>query len=246
MELEMRLGGETAFKLEHAVLVYSDGKRAYATLHKPVQGRGAPSLGAGQPVTSAFLRALGDGLGAGLPLEVIPPTVLCRTPDVTVWWRPAQRAPLFYAPWKEVKHGDALKALSGRRVPQPPLVFKATRTQLWVRAIAGDDRPTASTPTYEAPYFNVSTTGAVCLGSMRRPTSRGIAAIAEWERAFFESEFTHALPGTRLTSFPGGFTKLWVGTAALGLDRFPDCALAPAPKKETLGQFLTTTEIGRM
>jgi len=244
MEALLRLGGETAFKLSDVVLVYGDGKRSFATLHQPVSRRGAPMLGPGSPVSSAFLRALSDGLGAGLPLEVLPPTVLCRTPDVTIWWRPPSVAPVFYAPAREAKNGEALKAISGRSVRHPGLVFKATRTSLWVRAVKGAERPSASTPMFEAPYFNVSTTGSVCVGSMRKPHSRGIAALREWERSFFESEFTHALPGTKLTEFPEGFTKLWTALAILNLTAFPDSALARARKKETLETFAKDLDRG--
>src|SRR4051812_15371192 len=98
MRTELRMGGETAFRLQHALLVYGDGRRHFATLHEPVGGTGAPTLGPGSPISSTFLRKLSDDLGAGLPLEVLPPTVLCRTADVTVWWRPSAVAAVFYSP----------------------------------------------------------------------------------------------------------------------------------------------------
>lgn len=244
---EVRLGGNGAFTLKHAVLVYGDARRSFATVHAPIQGAddAAPVLGPGTPVSVSFLRALGDGLGAGLPLEVLPPSVLCRTPDVTVWWRPAGVAPVFYNLAKESKDDDALalkrSALqwsSGRNLPHPPLVFKATRSALWVRALATNERPVASTRLYEAPYFNVAKDGMVCLGSMRRPSSRGVGALSQWESGFFDSEFTHPLAGTRMTAFPGGFAKLWVAIALLGLSAFPTCALAPAPAQPTLDAFV--------
>lgn len=246
MNIEIRMGGERGFALEHALLVYGDGVRSFATLHAPsVSKRGVPSLNAGTPVSSAFLRALTTRLGESIPVEVLPDTVLCRTSEMLAWWRPAASAALFYQP-TGVKHGDALTAISGRRLPQPALVFKATRSQLWVRALAENARPTATTPMYQAPYFNVSTTGGVCLGSMRRPGNRGIASIAEWERGFFESAFTHPLPGTKLTSFPGGFTKLWMGIAMLGLSSFPTCALEKPRSLFTLEEFVKDANVGQL
>jgi hypothetical protein len=38
--------------------------------------------------------------------------------------------------------------------------------------------------------------------------------MKEWEKAFFESEFTHAAIGARLTAHPEGFLGLWRDLAA--------------------------------
>jgi hypothetical protein len=57
-----------------------------------------------------------------------------------------------------------------------------------------------------------------------------------WERAFFQSEFTHASGATRLTSHPVGFLGLWKGLA----DRrrsFPVEYLTRA--KQTLLEFVS-------
>src|SRR5438128_1032746 len=98
MEAIARVGGEAAFTLRHAVLVYGDERRSFATLHQPVpaEAGGAPALGPGRAVSTAFLKGLAGQLGASLPAEVLPDNVLVRTPDVTLWWRPRSVAPLFY------------------------------------------------------------------------------------------------------------------------------------------------------
>ena len=64
--------------------------------------------------------------------------------------RPAVRV-LFFSD----RGGDAtLSAMNGKQYPQPPLVFKASGSRLWVRALKADQRPEASTVMHIAPYWN--------------------------------------------------------------------------------------------
>ena len=93
--------------------------------------------------------------------------------------------------------------LNGRRYPQPPLLWAVSENTLRVRALAQDQRPTAATKLFVAPYYNTDgETGVVCQGSMRSPEERGVAAIGQWELAFFQSAFTHQTGVQRLTSHP--------------------------------------------
>jgi hypothetical protein len=60
-----------------------------------------------------------------------------------------------------------------------------------------------------------------------------------WERAFFESEFTHAAIGARLTTHPEGFLGLWrdlMSTAGA----FPSESLVKSG--DTLDSFVQTRE----
>jgi len=85
-----------------------------------------------------------------------------------------------------------------------------------------------------APYWNVYDTGSVCLGSMRAPDASTVASIPQWERSFYESEFTHGNVG-KLTRHPGGFEGLW--TELAGQEEFPTESLIDLP--ETVGEFLS-------
>src|ERR1035438_5188188 len=67
------------------------------------------------------------------------------------------------------------------------------------------ERPTAIAKLRTAPFWNGNDAGQICIGTMRVPESSGVEAMEGWERGFFQSEFTHAYGGARLTSFPGGF-----------------------------------------
>jgi len=88
-------------------------------------------------------------------------------------------------------------------------VFKVCGSELSVRALAENKRPRPDTPLMFAPYWNCDGGGRVCQGSMRAPGKLCLEAMKGWEKAFFESEFTHAAIGARLTAHPEGFLGLW-------------------------------------
>jgi PRTRC genetic system protein B len=137
---------------------------------------------------------------------------------------------MFYA--KE--NGVELEQLSGKKFPQPALIFRAQAGHLDIRAIAQDERPTPATRLYRAPYWNVNDHGDVCLGSTRVPREATVDSLPRWEHAFFESEFTHSNASSKLTEHPGGFVGLW--KSLIGKKKFPAEHLADA--KETLAKFI--------
>jgi len=156
---------------------------------------GTPHLGPGQTLTTAFLRALAEELGARIAAEILPEKVLARTPDTITWWVPAQREVMFFG-----GVDPEARALDGGAYPHPALVFKVTRRELFVRALERDERPGAETPLKTAPYWNCDAAGGVCLGSMRVPDDTTAESIAGWQAGFFRSHFTHANGAVRLTS----------------------------------------------
>jgi len=90
---------------------------------------------------------------------------------------------------------------------------------LHVRALPASRRPSPDSKLAAAPYWNIDGDGAVCAGTMRAPKSLTVTSIAEWQQAFFQSEFTHPGGGGRLTKRRGGTTALWKSLA--GEERFP-------------------------
>lgn len=232
MDCSVYLGGPSQFELRGAILVYFGGQTtsgAFASWHDAVvDGVGTPSLGPAVPLTTAFLRELSRGLGAMTRPEILPDNVLVRTPESLVWWRPAQRRKMFF------RHDDELGAVSGRTFPQPPLVFRVTQHELWIRALADNARPTATTALMIAPYYNVNTEGTVCQGTMRSPEEASVAAMEQWERSFFESEFTHIYGSGHFTRHPGGLAGLWsslAGKRTFAMDRL-------SPAGESLTRFV--------
>ncbi len=232
MQAYVAIGTNCEFKLSEAVLVYrAGGGGAFASLHRVKQADDeAPLLAPGEPLTSAFVRALAQGLGAQVKSEIFPENILARTPDLLAWWSRPQCRVMFLGGTDQ----EARK-MNGLFFPHPGLVFKVVGKDLFVRAIATISRPTPETPLKMAPYWNTDSRGLVCAGSMRVPEFSDVASISAFEAAYFQSEFTHAAGAVRLTSHPGGFIGLWKSLA--GRKRFPVQYLIDAG--ETLQEFVT-------
>ena len=230
MRTHVEIGGSSTLQPEKAVIVYRGGSHAYATVHDvKLPGRnGRPRLGTGKPVTTSFVRALARELGNKIPLEVLPPQVVCRTEDVVAWWSPAGPRPMFF------REGSELGRLDARVMEQPALLWAVSGRGLYVRALRESNRPDADTPLFHAPYWNVYLDGHVCLGSMRRPEHTTMEVLREWEDGFFGSQFTHEAGGGRRIDYKGGVVGLWKAMARR--KTFPINLLIPT--KQTLAQFL--------
>jgi PRTRC genetic system protein B len=231
MDVHVRIGDNQTFRLKQAVLLYQEGSRAFATLHEVrSQPDGPPYLCAGQSVTAGFLQTLARGLGANMAAEVLPENVLARTPESITWWSQAQPRLMFFG-----EANAETRGLTAKTFPHPPLVFRIHGRELFVRALGENRRPRRDTRLRNAPYWNTDAQGRVCLGSMRVPEEVSVNAITKWERAYFESEFTHPSGAVRLTTHPGGFVGLWSGLAGRKCV-FPVKFLADS--KQTLQEFI--------
>ncbi len=231
MQAYVGIGANCEFKLSEAVLVYRAGTGGeFASLHRVKQADDeAPFLAPGEPLTTAFVRALAQGLGAQVKLEIFPENILARTPDLLAWWsRPQCRVMFFGGTDREARK------LNGLVFFHPALIFKVAGRDLFVRATAMTCRPGPGTTLKTAPYWNTDSRGLVCAGSMRVPESSDTASISAWQDGYFQSEFTHAAGAVRLTSYPGGFIGLWRSLA--GKKRFPVRCLTDAG--ETLQEFV--------
>jgi PRTRC genetic system protein B len=234
MNVHLRIGDNRTFSLKQAVLLYQEGSRAFATLHEvKCRPNEAPYLCAGQSVTTGFLETLAKGLGASVGAEVLPEHVLARTPELIAWWSRAQPRLMFFS-----DGNDEAQKLNGKMFPHPALVFVIHGRELFVRALAGNCRPTADTRLKNAPYWNTDSAGRVCLGSMRVPDEASVGSLSSWENAYFASEFTHPSGAVRLTTHPGGFLGLWSSLARRKRD-FPVKFLADS--KQTLQEFVQRT-----
>ena len=238
METHVNLSSTASFELREALLVYSSDRTggrsdgmSFVTKHSvKVDGKGVPSLLPGSPIGESDIFTLIEQLRGAVPSEFLPENILMRTQETIMWWTPATTRPMYYVADK----GQELTQLSGKKFPQPALVFRARPGSLDIRALASSERPSPETPMYLAPYWNVSNNGTVCLGSTKVPRDVSVKSLSRWEEAFFESEFTHANASTSLTTHPGGFIGLW--KSLIGKKKFPVEYLCDA--KQTLGQFI--------
>lgn len=232
MEAYVEIGQSCHLQLRHALLIYDDGRRTFATLHDVLpQAEGAPLLASASPLSLAFIRRLSEGLGASIAPELLPVNILARTPEMLVWWIPASRQIIFFG-----EADKRARKLNGSVLPQPPLVFKVRERELFVRAVDTNSRPEADTHLKTAPYWNVAgDDGRVCLGTVRPPDRASVDSMVSWERAFFQSEFTHPWGAARLTTHPRGVIGLW--ESLQGKKKFPGRYLTDGG--QTLREFIT-------
>lgn len=144
-----------------------------------------------------------------------------------LWYTKAAMRPLYFSPQLGLPNGKAAV---------PPLLWKATRTELSLYALATDKRPSADTSLYHAPFFNLYQDGKVCMGnvSVRISASTSLEAFTTaWEHYFFNSYFSHLLQGHNPVQ--GNCVSLWKELLETG-DAFPKSVLIKT--KKTLKNLL--------
>ena len=221
-------------KLSRAILLYENNNKregmpdAFATLHDVRQGK----IEDGKPLDLHALKLILEQKATKTPAPAsafIPEGVLAMGNENLIWWKAAHISPILFK--GDVKE---LKAISGRKVPHPSLVFvsgKRALECLTVYAVKGDARPTLETELFEPPYWNIHGSRDVCLPSgYAIPKDLSPSSIESWERIFFCSHFSHSGGGGG-SSFPGGHNALWPYLAKRRSDRFPDWCLKPTELK---------------
>jgi PRTRC genetic system protein B len=237
MPTDVSFGDCRNLPLTKAILLYETSGGAdritYATLHEIDAVDGRPVLAPGVPIARDQAVATFCALvGNADDLALLPPTVLAASPLATCWYRPPGPAAL----WFDEKL-ETLAPLSGKPFHHPGLIFIAGLNSLIVRAFVGKGRPAASTRLYRAPYFNVSESGNVCLGTADHPLTVGIDTMAGWERCFFDSRFSHTNNRSPITKARGGLVTHWRGNRATKRhSKHRDDWLVDA--KETLGALI--------
>jgi PRTRC genetic system protein B len=208
------------WQLSRAVLVYL-GERggAYATLHSVETNGRDHRLASGVPATREACADLARALGATSTLcGFVPPNLLYLGAKSLVWWRPPGRARIFFDTTKDAagdqaddKSGAALIGKRNGVVPHPGLVFAVSGGRWYVYAAKGAERPGRSSALLRAPYFNVWASGEICSGNVRLPDTLSTDALERYERAFFDSEFTHpnARGREKLIHYSSGAYGFW-------------------------------------
>lgn len=232
MNAHLECGGTEGIALKGALLLYESRNRAIAVWHEAKLGSNkCPHLGEAQTLTTKFVRSLNQGLRTEIQTEVLPECVLVWSSDLVVWWSARRIRRMFFR-----NSSEAPAWLSGAEFSQPPLLWCASGHELTVRGLSTNRRPNADTPLMIAPYWNVDgDTGRVCLGSMKVPELDGVAALPLWEKAFFESEFTHQTGAKRLIQGTIGYFDVWEQVRS-GPRAFPATCLVPA--NETLSDLI--------
>lgn len=239
MDGYVQIGQQLHYTLTEALLIYrcqshSGGGEAFITRNPVnIDSSNVPQLGPGEAISMGFLKDLLRSTSRMMRDGFLPENILAHGYERISWWvKPAIR-PMFYAQYATTKTPE-LQFLSGKKFPQPALLFNLSGNRLSIRALAEAERPTPDTKLYRAPYWNVSDNGEVCLGDTRVPDGDSIESLDRWEASFFESAFSHPNSQEKLTNHPKGFIGLWRELA--GKKNFPVKYLASS--NQTLAEFL--------
>lgn len=208
-----------------AILFYESAGRfgskqvTFASVHD-IQNVGSktkpnPQIMPGTPVTNEALIDLMTALSQKLALstELLPENVLSFSPSHLVWWTPAQKRRVFFNN-KELGKKSSI-------TPHPPLLFMIHNRTWFVFSLKENKRPDKNTMLFHAPYFNVYDDASICIGSAAIPNRLTTTSIPEWERAFFESEFTHVNGRIKKASYPRGEYAMWKDLLTGELKEFP-------------------------
>ncbi len=210
------------FKAESALILYQAGGRSFIT-HHPIENG---NLLAGVALTRETLIKLCAVVMPEIKrtASFLPENVVAYTPGhdhgIMLWWTPAQVRAVHFA--------RSTKMPSGR-APLPPMVFMASPGHLHAFALAENKRPSPETQLYYSPFFN-NPAGGVCLGNMKAPADVRPESIPDWERMFFDSNFTLEGAPALAKGFKGEL--LWRKLIAKKLKNFPVKALAPVARHD--------------
>jgi PRTRC genetic system protein B len=220
------VGDTSRVSLSKAILLYKSPSQCVATVHEIMQNEGQPPLLLpGKGLSWQGLQDLIVAMTGGEQASVfLSPGVLVTSLTRLVWWCPSQVRPI----WFKTDNGR-LHRLNGCSVTHPNLVFAATAKGLSVWALAEDERPTPQTPLFHAPYFNVWDSGSVCRGNIHLPQLLAPSSIDQFERAFFETNFTHA-NHPDLTRHPRGHDGFWRDLRSKRKKRIPRRWLVPTQR----------------
>ncbi|MEP7375698.1 MAG: PRTRC system protein B [Chitinophagaceae bacterium] len=118
-----------------------------------------------------------------------------------VWYTPAKKVNLLFKKELTIPSGEG---------NVPPLIWKATNSQLYIYAITTQGRPTAETHLHHAPFFNTYPDGRVCMGNVDMAIEDDcnlVDFMSMWEGYFWKSYFTHSIAGATLVK--GNIVTLW-------------------------------------
>jgi PRTRC genetic system protein B len=212
----------TVYTLDSAILLYRAGDTNSLAMRYDVRSddAGALRLADGRFASGSLVNELLELLH-NAPLSYAPPNVIASARDAVAWYEPAAYQTMYF----DADRDRAVSAFDGKVIPQPPLVFIATKRSLRVFALQQDARPDLTTPLCDAPYWNTYENGVVCLGSMKIPAQIDPGATAQWTRSFFRSSFTHLTTGKRW-AHRGTYAELLAD--AVKLRHFDPAWLKPA------------------
>lgn len=209
----------------------------WLTTHEVENREEGPYIGPGRLFTEGDKRALIDVLLGTLAEEefsVLPPQVLAVGSQRVAWYVPGCVRAMYF---------NVNSTLFSVRVPWPTLVFRAIDGQLALAALMTSERPTGDTPLFHAPLMNLNEAAVMCSGNTPLPQGCSIADCAGYEKAVYETNFSHVNHQRTLkvaktkTVTNEVHVRFWRALEKKKADSFPTEALVPLNK--TLGPWLS-------
>ncbi len=209
MELNINSGGSRRAELKEALLLYSiNGEITAATSHeiKYSSRRRRHELQEGVPLDMPLLKRMISRMADGQKepdFELFPHNLLAYRTGAMVWHVVPKPRKIYFATTDK-----ELNKRSGRLVMYPDLVFAASGSRLGVYAVHPVQDWTASIKLYRAPVMNVFFGGNICMPGEMANVRPVIGNMAEYERLFFDSPYSHAHDST--VHYKGGLVKFWL------------------------------------
>jgi PRTRC genetic system protein B len=230
-----------------AVIIYSEKRSTYAPNYylecAEIKKEGNQYvMQAAQPCTDEVMRkvALTYAKTSGVSMvhaSLIGAHILMgqntATHTAVMWWRPAQMRLLNFD--KQLKIKEPAK---GQKMPVPATLFLLLNTTLYCFALAGNQRPTAKTKLYNAPFFNLYEGGNVCLGSAnvgKQKTGTFEGEAQRYETGFFLAE--QNMLHNNASKIP--LNQLWSNLIAQKARTYPVKLLVPHKKHKTVADLIT-------
>ena len=224
--------------LTSALLIYTQANQfgsskeiSLLTEHDVTLVKGQPQIQGGRVMSQKSMRAMARQIlnKKNSSLQFIPSTILARSESEMVWWIPTTTRTVYFK--------TSVPGLEDRcgQVQIPSCIFAVTSSGSYVLCFEGSERPTAKTPLFFSPFFNVWDDHGICLGSTKRAKAGDIQG---WTNAFFSSAFSHSnYRSSKATLLRDGERKqLWLDLLDKKLEAFPFDCLPPAHL--TLDQFI--------
>lgn len=202
-DVDIYCNTESHLELDSALLLYrnSTDTRVYVTRHAARVVDGAPTLLAGEPVTERQLAAFAAAAAKHAGQQgFVHERVIFAGSGIVAWWMPAGARHVWF------KSDKPIGARSGP-AHQPALLFIAQGDSRHVFALAENARPQRGTALFQAPYYNVYSSGSVCTGNVQIAKQPTAADVEQYEDEFFRSRFTH--PNAAKLIQGGSIATLW-------------------------------------
>jgi len=184
------------------------------------------------PLSMAEVTKLAESLNNGLELRnnylqssgLLPDNVIYINPSqngFAVWYTPEQEVSLLFKDTLGIPSGEAYV---------PALLWKARKEELEVYALKNKAKPSAKTPLFCAPFFNLHANHKVCMGTVDTGMENILSLedfISKWEQCFWNSYFSHMIAG--VSPVKGNIVQLWQ-TLVNSHEKFPLDVLITANK----------------